>query len=73
MKRTIFIVGFIFVLVGCASTSDIDLSKLETNCAHDCTKTYSNCVSNYTVNSHVLLQRACTDALRLCAQTCPPK
>jgi hypothetical protein len=62
----------IFVLAGCASTKDIDLSKVETACGQTCSANYSTCLSKFTIFP-IERQHECTDALRLCAQSCPPR
>ena len=59
-------------LFGCASTSEIDLSKAETSCAQSCSNNYSACVSKFTLFP-IRVQRECPDALKLCAQACPAR
>jgi hypothetical protein len=58
------------VLSGCASTADINLRQLDSKCAQACTKNYSECLGQFTLFP-IQAQHQCTDALRLCAQTCP--
>lgn len=58
------------LLAGCASTADIDLSKLERGCANGCAKSYSECLGRFSLTP-IHAQNVCTDALKLCAQTCP--
>jgi hypothetical protein len=62
----------LIVLGGCESTSDIDLSKAEPQCALTCSTTYSSCLSRFTFFP-IQAQHQCTDALRICAQACPPR
>lgn len=58
--------------VGCASTSDIDLSKVESKCGQQCSANYSECLGKFTFFP-IQAQHQCTDALRLCAQACPAR
>lgn len=60
------------VLVGCASTSDIDTSRVEQSCAQPCSHNYSTCVSKFTIFP-IQVQHQCTDAFRLCIQGCPER
>lgn len=60
----------IAALVGCASTSDIDMTKVESNCGQGCTRTYSECLGKFTFFP-IQAQHQCTDAMRLCANSCP--
>ncbi len=69
LKAAILSAG-LCVLGGCASTADIDLSKLEQGCAQTCSTNYSQCLAQFTIFP-VQAQRQCVDALRLCTQTCP--
>lgn len=62
----------ILVLAGCASTKDIDLSKVESTCGQTCSANYSECVGKFTFFP-IMVQRECTAAMRLCAQSCPPR
>ena len=70
MKVSVVIGVLLLTLAGCASTSDIDLSKVDSACGQQCAKTYSECVGQFTFFP-IQMQHQCTDALRLCAQTCP--
>ena len=65
----------ILLLSGCAySISDIDVSKTEPNCARECTKTYSSCVSGGNqVGFKTETLRACKEAYSVCINTCPAK
>jgi hypothetical protein len=72
MKSAIGKALFLVMLTGCASTSDIDLSKVEPACGQACTKNYSDCLGSFTFFP-IQAQHQCTDALRLCAQTCPAR
>lgn len=60
------------LLTGCASTADIDLSKVESTCGQACTANYSSCLSGFTMFP-IQRQHECTSALRLCAQSCPAR
>jgi len=60
------------LLVGCASTADIDTSKADPACAQTCTANYSQCLGQFTLFP-IQAQNQCTDALRLCVRTCPAK
>jgi hypothetical protein len=59
-------------LGACATTSDIDLSKVESKCGQQCSASYSECVSKFSFFP-IHEQHVCTDALRLCAQSCPAR
>lgn len=60
------------LLAGCASTKDIHLDRLEPTCAHSCSTTYSDCLSKFSLFP-IERQNECTDALKLCADSCPSK
>lgn len=60
------------LLAGCASTKDIDLSKVESRCGQQCSANYSECVGKFTFFP-IQTQNQCTDAMRLCAQSCPAR
>lgn len=60
---------FPILILGCASTSDIDFSKADPVCAQQCTDTYSSCVSRFTMFP-IMQQHQCTDAYKMCVQTC---
>ena len=59
-------------LAACASTKGVDLSKVESKCGQQCTANYSDCLSRFTFFP-LQLQHQCTTALKLCAQSCPPR
>jgi len=59
-------------LSGCASTKDIDLSKVEPACGQTCRTNYNECLSRFTLFP-IQMQHECTTALRLCAQSCPAR
>jgi hypothetical protein len=63
---------FLLALSACASTADIDLGKVDSACGQGCSKNYSECLGNFTFFP-IQAQHQCTDALRLCAQACPPR
>ncbi len=71
MMRLSVIIAFA-LLAGCASTKDIDLSKVDSNCGQACSANYSGCLSGFTMFP-IQRQHECTSALRLCAQACPPR
>jgi hypothetical protein len=60
------------LLAGCASTKDIDFSKVEPACGQTCSTNYNECLSRFTFFP-IMMQHECTDALRLCAQACPAR
>ena len=64
--------GAEMLLTGCASTKDIDLSKVDSACVQACSANYSEGVSKFTFFP-IQTQHQCTDALRLCAQSCPAR
>ncbi len=63
------------VLAGCAySIKDIDVSKVESNCARECTAIYSSCVSGGNqIGSKMETLRACKEGYEACITTCPAK
>ena len=63
------------LLVGCAySIKDVDVSKVESTCARQCTATYSSCVSGGNqVGFKTETLRACKEGYEACIQTCPAK
>lgn len=72
MKYAIAVIAGMGLLAGCASTSNIDLSKVESACGQTCSANYSECLSKFTFFP-LQAQHQCTDALKLCAQSCPPR
>jgi hypothetical protein len=72
MKFMLAVITGTSLLAGCASTKDIDLSKVDPQCGQTCSANYSNCVSKFTFFP-LEVQHQCTDALRLCAQACPAR
>jgi hypothetical protein len=62
------------LLAGCASTKDIDLSKVEPQCGARCTDNYQQCTNRpgY-LFFPIEVQRQCVSSLRLCAQACPAR
>jgi hypothetical protein len=76
MKRLIFtIMVSITTIHGCTySIKDIDISKVESNCARQCTSTYSSCVSGGNqVGFKTETLRACKEGYEACIKTCPEK
>lgn len=70
-----FILTATLILGGCAySIKDIDVSKVDSNCARQCSITYSSCVSGGNqVGFKTETLRACREAYEVCINTCPPK
>lgn len=62
----------VLALTGCASVADIDTSRLEPGCAQACTAHYSECLGKFTLFP-IQAQHQCTDAMHLCAQSCPSR
>lgn len=62
----------IFALAGCASPSDIDLSKVESSCAQKCSANHSTCLSAFTLFP-IQQNNQCVDTLRSCASACPAR
>ncbi len=62
-------------ITGCSySIAEIDISNAEPGCVRDCSKTYSQCVSQGNqIGSKMETLRACREAYSICVQTCPPK
>ena len=59
-------------LSACASTAGIDLSKVESKCGQTCSANYSECLGKFTFFP-IMAQNQCTDAMKLCAQSCPAR
>lgn len=72
MLRSTVLLSLIVVIAGCASTSNIDLGKVEPQCGQACSANYSTCVSKFTIFP-LEVQHQCTTALKLCAQSCPAR
>jgi hypothetical protein len=73
MKYLIISLSFLSLLGCTASIKDVDISKAETNCARQCTTTYSSCVSVTAIGVPYSLQSACKESFEKCIQTCPNK
>jgi len=63
----------VLVLSGCTySIKDIDVSKIESNCARQCTVSYSSCVSGGNqIGFKTETLRACKEGYEACISTCP--
>jgi hypothetical protein len=72
MTKTIAVIAAVITLAGCASTKSVDLSRVDSQCGQSCSANYSTCVSKFTFFP-LETQHQCTDALKLCAQACPPR
>lgn len=72
MKRKAIAVLTLYLLAGCASTRDIDMSKADSTCAQQCSANYSSCGQGFTMTP-IMQQNQCVDALRVCVAACPPK
>ena len=77
MKKLIFLLVMAIFVSGCvtrANIKDIDVSKVESNCARECTKSYSQCISrgSFNVYSSTLFE-ACKESYQVCIETCPSK
>ena len=59
-------------LAGCASPSEVDLSKSETSCAQKCSANLSTCLSAFTIFP-IMQNNQCVDGLKSCASACPVK
>lgn len=70
MNKTLLLLTLL--LAGCASTADIDMSKVDPDCAHSCSANYSECLGKFTLFP-IQAQHQCTDAMRLCVQACPTR
>ena len=60
------------LLAGCASTTEIDLSKVESACGQACSAKYADCGQGFSMFP-IMRQHQCVDALRVCAQSCPAR
>jgi len=70
-----FVLASLFiVLPGCtASIKDVDISQADPDCARECTKAYSSCVSVTAIGVPYTLRTACKESFEKCIQTCPVK
>jgi len=75
MKFFTLVVLVVLILSGCAySIQDIDVSKVESNCARQCTMSYSSCVSGGNqVGFKTETLRACKEGYEACIKTCPAR
>ena len=56
------------------SIRDVDVSKVESTCARQCTTTYSSCVSGgYHFGPKMETLIACKEGYEACIKTCPAK
>ena len=62
----------VVALAGCASTSNIDMKQVESECGQKCSSNYSSCGKQFTLFP-IMAQRQCADALQLCVQACPAR
>lgn len=62
----------LLILAGCANTPNVDLSKVETTCGQKCAASYSECSGKFSLTP-IYTQSACSSALQVCAQSCPPR
>jgi hypothetical protein len=74
MTRSASIVAIVFALAGCASTKDVDLSKLEPQCGQKCAASYQECTNRpgfilFPIEVH----NQCVGSLKLCASACPAR
>jgi hypothetical protein len=69
------VVGLVALMsgAGCAySIKDVDISRVQPDCARQCTVTYSSCIqTGPIIGSKMETLRACHDAYAVCIQTCP--
>ncbi len=72
MHKVLSLLLLVVSVSGCASPSDIDLSKAEPACGKDCSTNYSQCVGKFTLFP-AIHKSDCADALKLCAQACPAR
>jgi hypothetical protein len=64
--------ALVLLLAGCASIDDIDMSAAESSCGQVCSKSYSECMSGFTIFP-IQQQHQCTSAMRLCVKSCPAR
>ena len=69
------LLAMLVILSGCAySISNVDITNTESNCARECSKVYSQCVSGGpSVGFKTETLRACGEAYQICIKTCPTK
>jgi hypothetical protein len=73
--RTVIGLAALTLMAACAySIKDIDVTKVQPDCARQCTVTYSSCIQGGPIiGSKMETLRACREAYAACIQTCPPK
>lgn len=73
--RLIVGLAVVTALSSCAySIKDIDVTKVQPECARHCTETYSSCIQGGPIiGSKMETLRACREAFAACVQTCPAK
>ena len=74
MNRTNLLAGgfALFVISGCKSISDIDMSNKDANCSTQCLANHSECTSGISMMP-IRINNLCADAMRACVQACPTK
>lgn len=76
MKKLIYLFVMAILVSGCAhpNISKIDVTKVESNCARECTQSYSQCVSGGPKIGYSSAHfGACKEGYQACIQTCPSK
>ncbi len=71
MKRWIALL-LVAAVSGCANAPNVDLSNVETTCGQRCAANYSECSSRFSLTP-IYTQSACSNALQVCAQSCPAR
>ena len=74
MRRLTSLLLVAVVVAGCASTKDVDLSKVEPQCGQKCAASYQECTNRpgfilFPIEVH----NQCVGSLKLCASACPAR
>jgi Short C-terminal domain len=69
---TLSVVPLLFVLPGCQSIADVDLSAKDAACGQLCSTHYEDCNNRITMMP-IRQHNDCADSFKYCAQACPAK
>ena len=70
LMKAVSLVVLIMLLSGCVSIRDF--SDKDGTCVRECSTTYSECLSKFTLFP-ILHKNDCTSALNVCGSACPVK
>jgi hypothetical protein len=67
---TLFVMPLLFVLSGCQSIADVDLSAKDAACGQLCSTHYESCNDRVTLMP-IRQHNDCADSFKYCVQACP--